>query len=717
MGVPADDGRVRLNRISRAAHAPGRAIAPLLAGLLASLLLAAAPASALVIQVKAGAGTATVGVQPTFEAEPLDGNGESFVGGPNATNFNNPTGNPVMHSVNAYVVYWDPQDLYHGEWQGLIDRYMSDLSGASETGGNDVFTVDTQYTDLSGRASGQTRFDGAYTDTAPYPAAVCKDEYLPPLPEKVACLTDAQIQEQLHDFITVHNLQAGMGTLFFVLTPPGVGVCVAGEAKESHCSQDNGAASPGGFCSYHSYYADPRAGTVLYAAIPWTAGDFGGLFGAPSGDLCQTGGWVEKEGTNEYEESITPQEPNQLPGLGADGLYDEGLADLIVGQMGAEQQNTITNPLLNAWQDREKLGAEEVGYENTDECRGFFLPKGGGSWKKQKHTEAGNASDQEIGEGQFFLLNDAFDLAALKLPYPGVPCLRGIDLFPGFTAPPTVKSSEVVGFNGMESDISLDAGERFTAGGEEKITYSTFTWEFGDGSPNVSGYAPGGPESAPSFCDEPWLAPCAASVFHSYQYGGVYNVTLTVTDVAGNTATYTHPITVVGPPPPTPPPPVEGPGGPGSGSGSGAGAGAAGGSGGSSLAPVVPGPVATAAAVSSSIKQVVRGGLVVHYEVNEQVAGHFEVLLDAATAHRLKISGPVAGTLPPGFAKSLVIGKALLVTTKGGHSSVRIHFSKHIAARLRHARSVTLTLRLIVHNAASSSPVTTSVISTVVLHR
>ena len=44
----------------------------------------------------------------------------------------------------------------------------------------------------------------------------------------------------------------------------------------------------------------------------------------------------------------------------------------------------------------------------------------------------------------------------------------------------------------------------------------------------VSGYAPGAPA-----CEEPWLSPCAASVFHSYQYGGTYEVTLTVTDVGG----------------------------------------------------------------------------------------------------------------------------------------------------------------------------------------
>jgi hypothetical protein len=53
-----------------------------------------------------------------------------------------------------------------------------------------------------------------------------------------------------------------------------------------------------------------------------------------------------------------------------------------------------------------------------------------------------------------------------------------------------------------------------------------------------------------------------------------------------------------------------------------------------------------------------------------------------------------------------VIGRALLVTTKGGHSTVAIKLSKKITAKLKHAHSAPLMLRLIVHNASSPSPIT-----------
>ena len=47
------------------------------------------------------------------------------------------------------------------------------------------------------------------------------------------------------------------------------------------------------------------------------------------------------------------------PGTAAPTL---GLADLIVSQIGVQQQNIVTDPLLNAWQD-------SAGNEVTDECR------------------------------------------------------------------------------------------------------------------------------------------------------------------------------------------------------------------------------------------------------------------------------------------------------------------------------------------------------------
>ncbi len=727
-GLAADESLVTLHRTSSPPH--GRALTLLLGALAAVLLLVPAGASALVVKVKTGAGaaTTTVGVQPTSIAIPTGGYAQSEKEkkeGPNAAKFNNPEGhavvegNPTTHAVNTYLIYWDPETPfplnYPGEWQALINGYMSNLSGASETGGNDVFNVDAQYADLSGHATAQTRFDGSYVDTNPYPSANCTDKYLfeDPFIKENPCLTDAQIREQLHTFIGTHELKAGMNTIFYVLTPPGVGVCVDEGSSASHCSTDNEEIPAGTFCSYHSYYSDPQFGTVLYAAIPWTFGE-ASFFGGYAGLACQDGGWNENaEKGGPIKQTEVMQEPNQLSHVGADGIWNEGLADLAIGQIASEQQNTITDPLLNAWQDRETVGGEEVGYENTDECRNDFLLISAGSASKKEHTEAGDLANQLVFGANYYV-NDAFNLAAWKLAYPGIACMPGIDLVPSFTVPPTVNAGEVVGLDGMESDITLNAAEKFNAKGEEELTYPTYTWNFGDGSPEVTGYAPGSPPGNPPspLCEAPWLAPCASSTFHSYKYGGVYKVVLTVKDVAGDTATAERTINVVGPPPPAPPAPPT----PSSGGGSGGTSGTSGTSGGSGGSTALPQPVATAAAVSSSLKKVARNGLVVRYSVNEQVTGRFEVLLESGVAHHLGISGPLATNLPAGFPKSLVIGRALLVTLKGGGSTVRIKFSKSTAKHLRRAHKVTLTLRLIVRNASSQSPLFTTVMSSSVLH-
>jgi hypothetical protein len=110
-----------------------------------------------------------------------------------------------------------------------------------------------------------------------------------------------------------------------------------------------------------------------------------------------------------------------------------------------------------------------------------------------------------------------------------------------------------------------------------------------------------------------------------------------------------------------------------------------------------------------------RGGLHVRYSVSEQVAGRFEVLLGTAIAHRLGIGGPPALGLPAGTPSQVVIGKAILITTAAGRNTVDIQFSKRTASRLARLHSVQLILRLVVRNAESQSPATTTVLSTVTL--
>ncbi|MFZ1155688.1 MAG: PKD domain-containing protein, partial [Solirubrobacteraceae bacterium] len=421
----------------------------------------------------------------------------------------------------------------------------------------------------------------------------------------------------------------------------------------------------------------------------------------------------EQEAQIEKEKLEGPhqQEPNQQPCPTPDGGCDTGLADLIINQIAVEQQDTTTDPLLNAWQD-------PVGNEVMDECRNEFALVRGGGVTAQALSDSGSLYNQVIGPNNYYL-NDTFNLAAEKLGYPGVGCLTGISLLPQFTAPNHVNVNELVSFDGMESDITLNAGVSFTPTGEEHPAYATFTWNFGDGSAPVSGDAPGAPSvNSPgvSPCAAPWEAPCAASAYHSYQYGGVYQVTLTVTDLGGNTGSVTEPITIVGPSPPSP-----------SSTGGSAtvtpsntpAAGAVQGQAVVTASPAVtptPPPVLGASIASKSLKKALSGGLAVRYTANEQVAGSIQVLLEGTVAKRLGIHGATATGLPKGTPRSIVVGTAVLVTTKAGQGTIHIKFSSRTAAHLARTHKLKLTLRLFARNASRQSPQTTTVLSTVTLN-
>lgn len=694
--------------------------------------------------------------------------------------FANPAGRPVVSTAKVYAIYWDPQDAYHGNWQHLINGFFSSMAGASGALG-DPFAVDTQYTDNAGaHASAHVAFAGSYTDTDPYPLPAGCPDPAALVTGSITCLSGEQIETELTSFIAAHTLPHGMSTIYYLLTPPGVTDCLAtAEVGKYDCSDYAGTAEAKNesyehsFCSYHAAInpggsPEGSAETVLYAAIPWTAGGLGDYHVSPRlpATECQDGGWQPAlEGSESETEApeLEPveQEPNQS-GVGADGSYDAGLADLIIGQIGTEQQNILTDPLLNAWQTQG--GGEDEGQEVTDLCRNFFAPALGGAsgvesaeevaarkleegelvkkleaggmssveaeeqakelvQKKphhgEKNTEAGTLYNAEVAGGHYYL-NNAFDLAAIKVPYPGVPCLKGASLEASFTAPVNVNAGEIVGFNGMESNITLDEGTAYLAG-KPTATYPTYEWSFGDGT-TVKGYAPGAPsknspETTP--CQLPWLSPCAASAFHSYTYGGAYQVTLTVTDVGGNVSTETKQIVVAGPPPPS------------SSGGGGALAGGAalpGSPGGFSPSTssktkssgpksALPKPVATAIVTTTSLEKAVESGLDVRYSVNQQVAGHFEVLLPTHLAKRLKIKGKPAKGLPPGARSQTVIAYALLITVRGAHGAMSIAFPPATGARLGRLRHVTLTLRLVVRNADRSNPKSTLLQTVIKLRR
>jgi PKD repeat protein len=436
-----------------------------------------------------------------------------------------------------------------------------------------------------------------------------------------------------------------------------------------HCSEGSGTEP---LCSYHSF-TTVNSSTVLYAVVPTT-----------QITACQDGASLE--------------EPNLLP------------ADVTVNEIADEQIATATDPQLNGW-----VGT--LGEEVPDKCRYDFDPFLG---------LAGKFWNQTI-EGTHYYLNDEFNQAGLTEAYPGSHCLNTVTEEPQFTAPTTVHPGDPVTFNTTASRVDLGIAK--------------YNWEFGPGETaevNCEGRTPTYGKT-PAECNAALVGTgnpnSVASVVHKYARSGSYEVKLTVIDDGGNSAEATHRITVV----PTQqeeeearanakreaeenakreaverakreaeekakreaeekaksPAAVESA---------------------KRAAEAKAGvPVATTRVLSRSLKTALSSGLTVRYSVNEQVTGSFEVLLASSVARQIGLHGTPATGLPAGSAPQIVIAKAILVTIAGGHNTVKILFGKKTAALLHKLHKVSLMVRLVVRNASSRTPVSTTVVSVVTL--
>jgi hypothetical protein len=632
----------------------------LAAGLILSsctLLLVASPAGAVVTPVVGGH---QYGAEPQSEAPPAAAPFSPLA-------YEN---GPVVHNSAPYAIYWDPKSVY-GEWEGLVSGFVEGVGNASGSLKN-VFAVASQYHDASGSAAFNSNFRGAFTDANPFPGAGGCAVGSP-------CLSDDQIRAELASFISANGLPTGLNPAggptptYFLFTPPGTTVCLGGAGESGHCSKAGSAGEP--LCSYHSF-TTVNAATVLYAVVSWN----------PT-TACQDGTGTLQKPNNLTEEA-------KRPGL--------GLGDVIVNELADEQIATATDPLLSGWHD-----AGGARNEIPDKCRNEFGNVFHHGLREGPPGEEFNQTftfNQEPENLRHYYVNDEFDEAALFAGFPGEPCLNEVRMEPEFTSPNPVRSGDSVTFNATASYVDLGIAKA--------------NWSFGDGTTtevNCEGRTPTN-GFAPAQCNGSsgvGNPNSVASVVHHYTFGGAYEVVLTETDDSGNVATVAHVLDVSGPSPPAPPAPA----GPGAntqggassssassasatanstaaGSGAGAGAGAGG---------TAKQPVATQAVAPQKLASALRSGLVIRYSVNEQVAGRFEVLLASSLARQLGLHGSSAKGLPKGTAAQTVIAKAVLVTTKGGHNTYKLQFSKTTASRLRRLHKVPLMLRLIVHNASSGT--------------
>lgn len=216
-------------------------------------------------------------------------------------------GGPVQHANTTYAIYWVPSGYsVSSDYESLINRYFADVAADSGKTSN-VYYSDTQYSDGSGPISYSSTFGGSVVDTHPFPASGCTDT----VSQTSVCLSDAQLQAEVQRVAAAQGWPQNLGTEFFMFTAKGVGSC----ATSSECAFST-------YCAYHS-----SIGNTLYANMP-------------------------------YADTVPADCDAQSHPNGSD-------ADATLNVTSHEHNETITDPLGNAWYDLE-------GYENGDKCAWDF---------------------------------------------------------------------------------------------------------------------------------------------------------------------------------------------------------------------------------------------------------------------------------------------------------------------------------------------------------
>lgn len=382
----------------------------------------------------------------------------------------------------------------------MITTYLGDVS--TELGNatvSTVYVVTTQYWDNTARAAGGSSFSNlsnVYLDSDALPSPNCTDS----APGVTACVTDAQIQQEIDAVVAKQGWPRGLGAIYLLVTPPALGSC--GDASLG-CYD-----VPNGYCAYHGDFNLKGHGETLYATIP---------YGAVPG--CDTD--PNPNGTNGERPNNNPPGNN---------------ADPTINLISHEQIETITDPVGSnlAWVDTDSTPTSfcgskapycygsEIGdlcafdygspsgthpgmYNQTLGARNYYLQ---GQWSNNGAVCSHGVTSPVSAANGSPIAGTGAPSSTSGLTYNGGPVVHANTVYVIYWNPvgvvPTAAIGGGAGFYYPADQVPL--------AGSSSDASATFTWDFGDGQ---SGTGP--------------------SVSHAYGAPGSYTVTLTASNSAGST--------------------------------------------------------------------------------------------------------------------------------------------------------------------------------------
>ena len=328
--------------------------------------------------------------------------------------------------------------------------------------------------------------------------------------------------------------------------------------------------------------------------------------------------WTAGTGCDEPDAPTIPKDPTPQE-------MSVGVGQRLVSPLSQSDLAAIVNPGLNGWA---ALDGSEIEDDWVHGESGPCVPEP----DQVDKTTLGTSS-----QNPYYIQHEFNNGGALVFdPNTYFGCAPVVILGPDFVVPSAVDEGDVVEFDGAATASTLI------------VPKANYQWNFGDGTTTT------GP-----------------SVVHSYNQGGNYNVTLTVTDRGGYTSTIVQQIQVLGANGLTVTPPVTGGGG-GGGSGSGSGSG--------------NGLTVHLQLLPQSLKTVLRNGILVRVTSNKPANGIATVTITRRSAKKAGIKF--------GRSPAVRIGLGTVSTITNGTVTLRLHFSKATAKKLSHLHHVAMTIRL-----------------------
>jgi PKD repeat protein len=529
----------------------GRTSGALLAAAAVALTVAlfASPAFAVIVRLKSGK---TLSYMPTIaKARLLAARSDGVFGN---LDYN---GGPVMKSNTNYLIFWSPSDpsasAYPTGYKSGLEQYFTDLAHDS-SGNNNTDSVATQYNDSAGDfARYSSTFNtttNSLVDTQPYPANGCGAGAVS---AGTHCLTDAQIQAELKQFLPPNGLSGNEDLTheYFVLFPPHVATCFDSNPNDG-CDVNTNVSPTIQYCAYHGNSPfTPGSSVIIYANDPFVAGNPGCDDGnhpnkSPSDGALQGGI------SHEHLESIT----DPIPNLGwTDDLTGLEVGDKCDGQMGTPLGGNGTstpfyNQIINThhywyqeeWANQGRKCLQHFTFSGTPPTATFTVSPdpaadsvdvdatgstaSGGvrayHWQfEDPNTLTVPTGDEQLGsnptDSWTYSTGGAHTISLTVYAADGtsIGTSKQVSL-------PIARFSDNASHAVVGHTVLFDASTSSSANAGP----FTYSWDFGDGSPTATGPTPS----------------------HAYTTSATFPVSLTVKDGKGFSDTISHNVTVFTPP-------------------------------------------------------------------------------------------------------------------------------------------------------------------------